>query len=136
MTFGATTLTGGVDSSITDIYHAATGGLPARSRDSNSVAAVRVAVSKGQLDDASGSEMLLRFSDDYEQTWSDYFSDIMTEGSFYGELAFRSLGAFSAPGRIFELSDFGGPFRIDGADAFVDNFDADGPVVDPPDPKE
>jgi hypothetical protein len=28
-----------------------------------------------------------------------------------------------SPGRVFELSDSGGPIRIDGADAFVDGYD-------------
>ena len=49
----------------------------------------------------------------------------LTEGAFDTEIAWRSLGSFMAPGRIFELSDSGGLIRIDGCDAMLNGFDND-----------
>ena len=114
-----------------DIEHVVSGAVAARSRVYHSVAAVRLAVSKGIYDDPSSTAMNLRWSDDGGQSWSDYYTDSLTEGQTYGELAWRSLGAFNAPGRIFEFSDLGGPVRIDGCDAFIDNFDDDTPQDQP-----
>jgi hypothetical protein len=48
---------------------------------------------------------------------------VLAPGNTGGEIAWRSLGAFASPGRIFELSDSGGLIRIDGADVYLDGFD-------------
>jgi hypothetical protein len=71
----------------------------------------------------NGATLTLRFSDDQGKTWSADYVVTLTQGDYKGEIAYRSLGSFMAPGRIFELSDIGGLIRIDGADLFADEFD-------------
>ena len=110
-----------------EISHVCTGGLVHRSRVYLSCAALRVTASFGQLDDVGGVNMTLRFSDDQGQTWTTPDTIALTEGSYSQEIAWRSLGSFAAPGRIFELSDSGGLIRIDGADAMIEDFDNDKP---------
>lgn len=116
-----------VDEDWRDIAHIVTGGIQTRNRTFVGCDAVRVTASIGLLDQVNGSQMLLRYSDDSEATWSDYFVVDLIHDDFDGEIAFRSLGSFMAPGRIFELSDSGGLIRIDGADAFLNGFDAEQP---------
>ena len=114
------------DNGSVDIIHVVTGGLVKRNRVYSSVEAVRLSVSIGQLDDTAGATVQLSFSDDQGQTWTDMDAISLTEGDFSGEIAWRSLGAFAAPGRIFRITDVGGFVRIDGADVMLDNFDEDG----------
>ena len=114
-----------LDEDWRDVEHVVTGGLQVRGRKYMQQDALRVAASVGQLDEVNGATLALRFSDDNGQTWSDYFSVTLTEGDFSGEIAYRSLGSFAAPGRIFELSDSGGVIRIDGADAMINGWDTD-----------
>jgi len=113
------------DNGATEIGHVSTGGLAARSRVSISCDSFRITASFGLLDDVAGSTFNLRFSDDVEATWSPYFTIALTAGDYDNELAWRSLGSFAAPGRIFEISDSGGLIRIDGADAMLNGFDND-----------
>lgn len=114
-----------LDEGWRDINHVVTGGIATRSRVYVSCDNLRVAGSIGLLDELNGATMTLRYSDDQEATWSDPFTIQLTEDEFDGEIAWRSLGSFMAPGRIFELSDIGGLIRIDGADAFLNGFDND-----------
>lgn len=107
------------------IFHAVTGGLTLRSRTFVSCDAVRVASSVGQLDEVNGSVLKLYYSDDQEATWVGPFSVDLIHDDFTGEIAYRSLGSFMAPGRIFLLEDSGGLLRIDGVDAFINGFDED-----------
>jgi hypothetical protein len=107
-----------------DIVHLVTGGVQTRSRVFNSVEAVRLSGSTGTIGSPTSSVMNLRFSDDNGKTWSAYYPITVTAG-VEGEVEWRSLGAFDAPGRIFEVSDSGGMVRIDGCDAYIDNFDDD-----------
>lgn len=113
-----------LDEEWRDIEHVVTGKLTTRSRVYLGCDAVRVAGSIGTIDQVNGATMSLRYSDDDGKTWSDYFTvDLTTDPK--AEIAFRSLGSFMAPGRVFELSDVGGLVRIDGADAFINGFDDD-----------
>jgi hypothetical protein len=114
-----------LDEGWRDIEHAVTGGLTTRSRTYISCDALRLAASIGLLDTINGATMTMRFSDDQEATWSDPFTIDLIHDDFDGELAWRSLGSFMAPGRIFEITDVGGLIRIDGADAFLNGFDND-----------
>lgn len=112
------------DESFRTITHVVTGGLMTRNRVSLSVDALRVAGSIGFVqDDLPGVTFNMRFSDDNGNTWSDYFSVLLVEGEWGGEIAYRSLGSFHAPGRVFEFSDAGGLLRIDGSDVFINDFD-------------
>lgn len=108
-----------------NVSHVVTGGLATRSRTFVSCSALRVSASFG-LVGTSGATFNMRFSDDQGQTWSSYFQLTLTAGDFDSEIAWRSLGSFCSPGRIFELSDSGGLIRIDGCDAFLDGFDNEG----------
>ena len=104
------------DNSSLDITHVVTGGLSTRSRDFTACDVVRVAASLGLLDDTAGATFSLRLSDDNGQTFSTTYSVTLTQGNYSDEVAFRSLGSFNSPGRVFELSDVGGLIRIDGCD--------------------
>jgi hypothetical protein len=116
-----------LDNDALEISHVVTGGLSTRSRVFLSVEALRITASIGILDEIVGVTFNLRFSDDNGQSWSDTFVVDLVEGDYGGEIVWRQLGSFCAPGRIFELSDAGGLVRIDGCDAFIDDFDDDSP---------
>lgn len=117
----------GMDNDTVDIIHVVTGGLTKRSRVYSSLEAVRLNCAFGQLADTVDATVLLEFSDDQGQTFTAADILSLTQGDFTGEIAWRSLGSFAAPGRIFRITDVGAFLRIDGADGFVDNFDADMP---------
>lgn len=106
------------------INHVVTGIVTQRGRTYVSCDAVRLAASVGQIDDLNGAAMTLEYSDDQGQTWTtaDPVQELVN-GDYTAEIAWRSLGAFSSPGRIFRISDTGGVIRIDGADMYPDNFD-------------
>lgn len=108
-----------------DIPHIVTGGLQTRNRDFHAVESLTVSGSMGYIGNLTNSAQSMRYSDDQGVTWSDYFTVDLEAGDYSQEIAFRSLGSFAAPGRVFELSDLGGLIRIDGADAAIDNFDED-----------
>lgn len=116
-----------LDEGWRDLVHTVTGGLATRSRKFLSCESVRLTASFGTLDEVNGASMTLTFSDDGGNTWSQPFTVPVTEGGNSAEIAWRSLGAFMSPGRVFQITDTGGVVRIDGADAFVDNFDDDAP---------
>jgi hypothetical protein len=114
------------DNGTVDIVHIATGELVKRTRTYVSVADLRLAVSVGKLDDtAGGATVLLEFSDDQGQTWQAMDTKALVQGDYSAEIAWRGLGAFAAPGRIFRITDVGGFVRIDGCDAGIDDFDED-----------
>jgi len=102
------------------IQHVVTGGIQVRTREKRGVGALRVTASLGNLGNTAGSAMVLRFSDDQAKTWSSNFTVSLTQADYESEIAYRSLGSFNLPGRIFELSDVGGPVRIDGCDAEIE----------------
>lgn len=115
-----------LDDGFRSITHFVTGGLATRSRVYRSVDAVRISGSVGTLGDDADATFTMRFSDDNGNTWSDDFIVALTQGAFGDEVAWRSLGSFMAPGRVFEMEDVGGLIRIDGADVFIDGFDGEG----------
>lgn len=112
-----------LDEGWRDIAHVVTGAIATRNRVYVGCDALRLSASVGQLDEVNGAVMTMRYSDDWGQTWSDDFTVDLIVDDFSGEIAYRSLGSFMAPGRIFELSDSGGLIRIDGADLFLNGFD-------------
>lgn len=112
------------------ITHVVTGGLVKRSRVYSSLEAFNLACSTGQLD-MDGSTVLLSFSDDQGATWTDCDTLSLTQANYSSEIAWRSLGSFAGPGRLFRITDVGGFLRIDGADAQLDDFDNDTPQQQP-----
>lgn len=101
------------------VAHTVTAMLQFRFRKAKRQDSLRVTASVGQVA-VDESVLRLRFSDDMGQTWSDYLDITLNSESYMQELAYLSLGAVQAPGRVFELSDEGGLVRIDGADVELD----------------
>lgn len=108
----------------TDIQHIVSGKLETRSRVFHSVAALRLSGSLGEIGDPASATVNVRYSDDDGFSYSQLFPVTIIQGSA-NEIAWRSMGSFCAPGRVFEISDTGGLVRIDGLDAFIDDFDED-----------
>lgn len=99
------------------IKHVATGGVPLRGRYSVGVANFTVTASVGDVMSA-GETMSLSFSDDNGATWSDELEITLTDAANQ-KLIWNSLGSFSNPGRVFRVTDYAGPVRIDGADVVL-----------------
>lgn len=95
------------------IEHMVTGGIATRSRDSVGVQNFTMVASTSDLGSINQT-ISLAFSDDNGVTWSAEFSITLT-GSSTESLLWSALGSFSSPGRIFRLTDYAGPIRIDGA---------------------
>lgn len=108
-----------VDDDFRPITRVVTGLLPQSGRNTTTVGGLWITASVGY---PAAAEPLvnLRFSDKYGQdgTWVDMDNCDVTllPGDFGQEIAFRSLGTFGAPGRVFEITDVGGAVRIDRAD--------------------
>ena len=116
-----------LDNATDEITRVVTGIITRRSRNFMSVGALRVACSNGALSGSGDSSLDLIFSDDQGNTWSSTFSAPLTSGSHSQEVAFLALGAFAAPGRVFQLSDTGGLVRISSADIDPENDDNEQP---------
>jgi hypothetical protein len=105
------------DDGFRPVEHMVTGGVPLRTRNSVGVANFTLTASVG--DEASiASPISLSFSDDNGVTYSEEFPITLTDvGS--QRLIWNALGSFSAPGRVFRITDYGGPIRLDGADTVL-----------------
>jgi len=115
-----------LDEEFRTVEHIVTGGVMTRSRRYLSVESLRIAGSVGAIqDDLDGINTELRFSDNAGASWSEPYIVAIDQADYDAELAYRSLGSFMAPGRVFEFRDQGGMFRIDGADLFIEDFDDD-----------
>lgn len=68
---------------------------------------LRLVGSAGVLADSIAPVLNMQFSDDRGETWSDEYSITLTTNTKQ-RIEFRSLGAFTSPGRIFRLYDEGG----------------------------
>lgn len=113
-----------LDEGFRDIEHIVTGGVMTRSRRFYSVDELRIAGSLGMFTSEGEAVIRLRFSDDNGETWVTMPDPELESGS-PTEVVWRSLGSFMAPGRVFEVSDIGGMFRIDGADVYIGDFDGE-----------
>lgn len=106
-----------LDEAWREVEHRVTGGLATRSRNSIGVANFILTASVGD-DSTIDQPISLAFSDDNGVTWSEEFdlplTDIGTQ-----TLLWPALGSYSAPGRVFRITDFSGPIRLDGADAVL-----------------
>lgn len=101
------------------ISHITTGGIFTRSRDQIPVDGFFLQASAGVLG-TNGAVVNLRFSDDNGHTWSAYYPITLVTANYSQELAWLSLGSFSSPGRVFEISDSGGLITLSGADVILD----------------
>ncbi len=99
------------------VQHMVTGGVPTRTRSVIGVANFTVTASVG-LDSSESQPISLAFSDDNGFTWSPEFDEPLTDTSTQ-MLIWNSLGSFAAPGRIFRITDYSGPIRLDGADVVL-----------------
>lgn len=106
-----------LDEEWREVEHKVTGGIPSRSRAAVGVANFTLTASVG-LDSAIDQAISLAFSDDNGTTWSEEFPIPLTDVSTQ-TLIWNALGSFHAPGRVFRITDFSGPIRIDGADAVL-----------------
>lgn len=104
-----------------DITHVVTGGIPLRGRYNVGVSNFTITASVAHLD-SIGEDMTLNFSDDNGNSWSPDFN-ITLNGTGSQRLIWNSLGSFSAPGRVFKITDTAGPVRIDGADVVLKGSD-------------
>lgn len=93
----------------------ATGQMIARSR--NYVGCYEVFLTaSGGFPALTGSQVTLEYSDDVGNTYVNAGSLVATAGNYNQEFAWRSLGKFGAPGRLFRITDNGAFPRIDGLD--------------------
>lgn len=99
------------------VEHMVTGGIATRSRAMIGVANFTLTASVG--DDSSESQAIsLAFSDDNGTTWSQEFAIPLTDMASQ-KIIWNALGSFSAPGRVFRITDYSGPIRLDGADVVL-----------------
>lgn len=104
-----------IDASTRRFERKVTGGVPMRMRETQKCAEVYLTASGGDPV-VSGDLITLRTSDDFGNTWTDHGGLAVTSATYDQEFAWRSLGLIKYPGRIFELTDDGAVFRIDGLD--------------------
>lgn len=100
-----------------EVQHMVTGGIATRTRSVIGVANFTLTASVGD-DSAIDQSVSLAFSDDNGVTWSQEFDIPLTDvGS--QKLIWNALGSFAAPGRVFRITDYSGPIRLDGADVVL-----------------
>lgn len=118
------------DDGFRPVQHMVTGGIATRGRHAIGVANFTLTASVG--DEASiAAPISLAFSDDNGFTYSQEFNIPLTDQSTQ-ILIWNSLGSFAQPGRVFRITDYGGPIRLDGADCVLTIGDgADSGVSDP-----
>jgi hypothetical protein len=105
------------DESWREVQRVVTGGIATRGRSAVGVANFSLTASVG--DDASvNMPIVLSFSDDNGVTWSSGIDIPLTDAGSQ-LLIWNALGSFSAPGRIFRITDNAGPVRLDGADVVL-----------------
>lgn len=83
-----------------------------------SVGALRLTASVGDVQSQRPATVSVRYSDDNGKSWRGPYSIVLDSDDDNQRLAWRSLGTIKAPGRVFEIKDFGGMIRID--DALID----------------
>lgn len=100
-----------------EVKHMVTGGISTRTRSVIGVANLTLTASLGD-DSAIDNAISLAFSDDNGKTWSKEFNIPLTDTAGQ-KVIWNSLGSFSAPGRVFRITDYSGPIRLDGADVVL-----------------
>jgi len=115
----AMTSTSFLDEGWRPVEHEARGVLFATGTEFHRQYALRLVGSAGGTTDDIAPVMKMQFSDDQGQSWSAEHSVALTADTRQ-RIEFRSLGAFTAPGRIFRLYDEGGVKFIAYAEADVE----------------
>jgi len=105
-----------LDESWRSVQHMVTGGIPTRTRSVIGVANFTLTASVGL--ESEEMDISLAYSDDNGMTWSQEF-DIALTDSTTQSIIWNALGSFAAPGRVFRVTDFSGPIRLDGADVVL-----------------
>lgn len=119
-----------LDDDFRPVEHIVTGGVSTRGRHSIGVANFTLTASVGD-DQSTAIPITLAFSDDNGVTWSKEFAIPLTDAGSQ-LLIWNALGSFAAPGRVFRVTDFAGPVRLDGADVVLTvGTGADSGVSDP-----
>jgi hypothetical protein len=113
------------DEGFRPVEHIVTGALSTRAPNMIGVANFRLTGSVGVLSDAS-TAVNLKFSDDNGLSWVGPFTINLAQGQTNQPLVWSALGSFTAPGRIFQVSDSGGMLSLYGADVALNNYDEDG----------
>lgn len=106
-----------LDEAWREVQHMVTGGIATRNRSAIGVANFTVTASVGD-DSADDQAISLAFSDDNGVTWSQELDMPLTDMAGQ-KLIWNALGSFSAPGRVFRITDYSGPIRLDGADVVL-----------------
>lgn len=106
-----------LDDGWREVTRIVTGGIPSRARSAIGVANFTLTASVGD-DNSVDMPISLAFSDDNGFTYSEEFDIPLTDKSTQ-MLLWPALGSFSAPGRVFRITDTAGPVRLDGADAVL-----------------
>lgn len=106
-----------LDEAWREVQHMVTGGIATRTRSVIGVANFTLTASVG-LDSKIDQAISLAFSDNNGATWSKEFDIPLTDVDSQ-MLVWNALGSFAAPGRVFRITDYSGPIRLDGADVVL-----------------
>jgi hypothetical protein len=90
-----------------------TGQVITMSFDSVPCFGVQLMGSAGETTDAVNTTVALLTSDDRGHTYDDHDTQDVAIGDYSARVEWWSLGAFSAPGRLFKVQDYGALQRID-----------------------
>lgn len=107
-----------IDENFRPMTRTVTGFLEVRGRNGVSCDALYLQASAG-APQADAPTMTLSMSDDQGQTFFDFDTVLVPNDNTDQFFDWRSLGTIGAPGRVFKVTDFGGPLRISGADVMV-----------------
>lgn len=107
-----------IDEGFRPITRIVTGAVAVRGRKSVSCDALYVTASVG-APSSNPTTLDMSFSDDQGQNFSDPFS-ITLDNDNKQQLAYRSLGQITAPGRIFKFKDIGGAVRLNDVTLILD----------------
>lgn len=111
------------DDGILPIVRQATGVINHRGRDAMSNWAFRITASLGDPEPTTPASLFFSYSDNDGQTFTTPRLITIQPGNTSQELEFRSLGSIRRPGRIYNITDFGGFVRLEGANADIDGMD-------------
>lgn len=96
------------------------GQLTKRSYDYEKCYAVELLGSIGKMDQPTLTDVTLYISDDQGITYSDMGTITIPNESYKTRVDWRSLGSFTAPGRLFKIVDTGALHRVDSLTADTD----------------